>query len=195
MADHTEIGGPESKVCVICGATYFKGVLRSRKKWQSQRGCSPKCGRAVMAIRQKATAMVRFWKMVTVDPSGCWLWGGCQNGTGYGQFRLNDSNRLTHRIVYELNYGAIPNGLEIDHLCRVRACCNPTHLEAVDHRTNALRGVGISAIYAARTHCKQGHILGGENTLPYRGRSCRVCAKAAMQQAGKRRTERERAAR
>jgi hypothetical protein len=97
-----------------------------------------------------AWAEQRFWPQV--DKSGppsryrpdlgpCWLWLGPLNRHGYGIY----SNKRTHRIAYELLVGAVPRGLELDHLCRVRNCCNPAHLEAVTHQVNAKRGAEARA--------------------------------------------------
>lgn len=68
--------------------------------------------------------------------SGCWLWAGADNGVGYGKFR----GKYAHRVSYEMRHGSIPTGLHIDHLCRVRCCVNPDHLEPVTNKENAQRG-------------------------------------------------------
>ncbi len=77
-----------------------------------------------------------------------------------------------HRYVYELLVGPIPDGFDIDHLCRVRNCVNPEHLEAVTHRENMLRGDTLAAANAAKTHCPKGHALDGRDT---HGRYCTTC--------------------
>lgn len=108
----------------------------------------------------------------------CWLWTGSLNNRGYGQVAGPDGRLLlAHRAVYELFVGPIPEGLTIDHLCRVRACCNPAHLEPVTHAENVLRGLSPSAVHASATHCPQGHPYDDENThLSREGwRSCKEC--------------------
>jgi hypothetical protein len=110
--------------------------------------------------------------------NGCWLWQLATNAKGYGVVGINGRMRLAHRVAYEVFRESIPEGLQIDHLCRVRHCVNPAHLEAVDCRTNLLRGRGPTAIKAAQTHCVHGHPFDEANTYlkPNNGtRVCRVC--------------------
>lgn len=85
---------------------------------------------------------------------------------------------MAHRITWEALFGEpVAEGLEIDHLCKVRACCNPEHLEAVTHKTNVLRGESFSAVNASKTHCKRDHEY--ESVGYYRigisGRQCKLC--------------------
>ena len=103
--------------------------------------------------------------------SGCWLWKGTITEHGYGTLVYRGKRSYAHRFSYEINKGPIPNGLEIDHICRNRSCVNPEHLEAVTHRTNVLRGTGASAQHARRTRCPKGH----KYTRTKGGRRCRVC--------------------
>ena len=99
---------------------------------------------------------------------------------GYGQFW--DGTRLVraHRFAYEQIVGPIPDGLQLDHLCRVRSCVNPAHLEPVTCQVNLLRGTGASARNAIKTHCPQGHAYGDFNTYirPEGWRRCRECHRA-----------------
>lgn len=123
----------------------------------------------------------RFW--ANVEKSGdCWLWTGGKTGGEwgrYGAFQVNGRQTKTHRFAYELLVGPVPEGLELDHLCRVTLCCNPEHLEAVTHRENLLRGVAPCAVHAKKTHCPQGHPYDKVNTRIYKGmRTCRVCDRA-----------------
>ena len=89
---------------------------------------------------------------------------------------------LAHRFAYETFVGPIPEGLTIDHLCRIRHCVNPEHLEAVTDRVNILRGEGISAQHARATHCPQGHPYDLINTYvaPDGDRDCRDCRRQSM---------------
>lgn len=99
----------------------------------------------------------------------CWLWTGYLN-KGYGTIGVNGKTREAYRVLYELVVGPVPDGLHLDHLCRVRACVNPYHLEPVTHAENMRRAA------AARTHCGNGHEWTDATTYPYRGRrDCRAC--------------------
>jgi HNH endonuclease len=107
----------------------------------------------------------RFWaKVQRGEADACWLWRGSKVTKGYGRFGVGGRSVGAHRVAYELLVGPIPEGLTLDHLCRVRACVNPAHLEPVTNRENVLRGVGISAKHARKTHCNHGHELTPENT-------------------------------
>jgi len=92
--------------------------------------------------------------------SGCFLWTGNLNRNGYGRYYLGGKKYImAHRFAYERQRGAIPVGLTIDHLCRVRCCVNPIHMEAVTNKVNVLRGVGRIARQARQTLCHRGHPL------------------------------------
>jgi len=83
----------------------------------------------------------RFMNHVSPEPnSGCWLWTGIVNNAEYGGFQYEDRIRLAHRVSYFLFKGEIPPSREIDHLCGVKSCVNPDHLEAVSHSVNVRRG-------------------------------------------------------
>ncbi len=106
----------------------------------------------------------------------CWLWTGRLNRGGYGVGYADRAVRV-HRWAYELLHGPIPDGLDIDHLCRVRRCVNPAHLEAVTRRENLRRGNGVGAQHAKQTHCVHGHAFDEANTYWRRdgSRDCRAC--------------------
>lgn len=126
-----------------------------------------------------------FMERVSMDPNnGCWLWLGAFYPLGYGMVTVHGTRKPTqaHRMSYLLFNGSIPEGLHLDHLCRVRGCVNPQHLEAVTKKENTLRGFGITAMHARKTHCAKGHEFTNENTkIIYRngaraGRACIACA-------------------
>lgn len=116
---------------------------------------------------------------VEYDPfGGCWLWTGDMNNTGYGLVRRwKDPIVMAHRQSYEEHIGPIPEGFQIDHLCRVRTCVNPAHLEPVTGRINRLRGTSPMALNAQKTHCVRGHEFTVANTLRTltRGTPARIC--------------------
>ena len=118
-------------------------------------------------------------RVVRVPEAGCWIWTGSTNAAGYGLLTL-DRQRQAHRVSYELHMGPIPEGAHLDHLCRVRCCVNPAHLQPVTCKENIRRGLtGATARAAqlAKTHCKNGHERTAENTYLHKdGRKyCRVC--------------------
>lgn len=118
--------------------------------------------------------------------SGCWLWTAFINDNGYGKIgygRCPEGKGSiefpAHRSMYEYTHGPIPKELTVDHLCRVRCCVNPEHLEIVSNKVNILRGTGPTALNAVKTHCPQGHSYSGSNLwIRKTGRYCRACCKA-----------------
>lgn len=114
--------------------------------------------------------------------SGCLLFTGSLDKDGYGMMGVKGiGTQRVHRLAYEVLVGPIPEGMEIDHLCRVRNCMEPAHLEAVTRRVNSLRSESFAAINARKTHCIHGHEFTPENTY-YRTpthRQCRQCGREA----------------
>lgn len=128
---------------------------------------------------------VRLFRLSKDDPSGCRLWIGCLDDCGYGKFNAGNGETLAHRAAYVEWIGEIPDGTEIDHLCRSRSCINPEHLEAVPHLVNVSRGVRKPEMHpnALKTHCKRGHPLNGDNLIQRtiggrKVRQCRSCVNA-----------------
>lgn len=131
-----------------------------------------------------------------VAENGCHLWTGSTNEKGYGHVQDAGRVRRVHRVRYEREVGPVPAGMELDHTCSVRHCCNPAHLRPVTHRTNLLAGNTIAAAAASRTHCPRGHALEGDNLrqcdLRHGVRSCRTCFNANQNAAHAERKRRER---
>lgn len=140
--------------CANCGDTFLR---RSNTRY-----CSVPC---------------RFIHKIDVRDC-CWEWMATLDRHGYGTF-FDGGNRPAHRVAYALWVGPIPAGLDIDHLCRNRACVNPEHLEAVSRRTNILRGAAPTALTFQMNRCKRGHQFTPENTVIKGGdpskRQCRQC--------------------
>lgn len=116
-----------------------------------------------------------------VDRDGdCWEWTGYRNPKGYGQIEIAGSKRRAHRVIMTILHGSeIDPAIQIDHICRNRACCNPEHLRLVDHKTNAIENsAGLSAVNIRKTHCIRGHEFTHRNTYVNKRtgyRSCRRC--------------------
>lgn len=126
---------------------------------------------------------------VSIDEStGCWLWTAGRSG-GYARIKIGRSSVNAHRVAYQLLVGPIPEGTELDHLCRVRHCVNPEHVEPVTRKENILRGESPTARNARKTHCEHGHAFTPENTIvrPSGWRGCRLCGRAAQRRYKRRR--------
>ena len=134
----------------------------------------------LVSMRRKLSVEERFWSKVRKGDL-CWAWMAGKV-KGYGTFWDGTRTARAHRFAYELLVGPIPDGLDIDHLCRNRGCVNPDHMEVVTNRQNVLRGIGPTAENAVKTHCAHGHPFSPENThiRPSGRRTCRACHRAHL---------------
>jgi hypothetical protein len=122
---------------------------------------------------------LRLLKSADTSRDDCWRWTGKVSRDGYGRMSVAGRYRIVHRLAHDVWIGPIPEGLEVDHLCQVKLCINPAHLEAVTHRENMHRQPRIGALLA-QTECVHGHDYTAENTMrDTRGnRRCRTCHNA-----------------
>lgn len=152
-------------------------------KWLSGIGyCHPTRASIRPLTREQVNAQIT--SRITLSDTGCWLWTKRRDPEGYPLLKTDRGVRRAHRVSYMIFVGPIPDGLILDHLCSVRHCVNPAHLEAVVQRTNVLRGKTIPAANSSKTHCKYGHPLVGENLINvtsatgHPARQCRTCVNA-----------------
>lgn len=145
---------------------------RGEFKGQPQRFIHGHASRVV-----RGTVEQRFWaKVDRAGPMSCWSWTGA-GAPSYGAFRYEGRQQPAHRVAYMMLVGPIPDGLQIDHLCRNPNCVNPGHLEPVTPKQNVQRGLGG----VLTTHCPQGHAYDQRNTYltPSGTRQCRACKSEA----------------
>jgi hypothetical protein len=160
--------------CPICGAIRrLKDVSDARSMC---RRCAALVGSAKAQEVNRRDPVDRFAENVAMTPAGCLEWLGTRQSNGYGSFGISGKTLRAHRWSYEFAVGPIPEGLQIDHLCRNRACVLPEHLEPVTPRENTRR--------AMRTHCVNGHEFTDENTyIPADGkRYCRECRRQRVRE-------------
>lgn len=107
----------------------------------------------------------------------CWIWQASLDSKGYAQFTYKGKNKRGHRVAFELMKGGLIGGMDLDHLCRNRACVKPEHLEQVTRSTNLRRG---ELWQSKKTHCPKGHSY---DYIDNRGaRRCKPCLKELAHQ-------------
>ena len=143
---HGDVHNPAglARACERCGAEFFV-----TERWRRNRFCSKSCANS--RTRRRIPEHERFWPKVNKhgpvpahrpELGPCWVWTAYLNDSGYGQFGLTGRRlALAHRWAWEQERGSVPDGLELDHLCRNRACVRVDHLEPVTGSVNAQRGL------------------------------------------------------
>ena len=124
----------------------------------------------------------RFWSKVDKSAGGCWLWTGYTNPAGYGRICRRENGKdkchLAHRYAWTQLVGPIEDGMTLDHLCRVRACVNPEHLEVVTQKVNVRRGNAPTIVTWRTGTCKRGHSMADAHDTK-KGKRCRRCQQIA----------------
>lgn len=130
----------------------------------------------------------------TIGDNNCWQWLLAKSSCGYGQMKCKGETKsglgMSHRVYYRLLFGKIEEKMTIDHLCRNRACINPSHLEIVTLKENNLRGFAPPALNAKKEFCPRGHRYAGYNLSISncgKGRLCRKCKTCARERAREKR--------
>lgn len=156
-------------VCADCGIPVSRGSSRCKR-----------CSNVQIGRGSLVTVDLLYFLERSKKRGECWEWLGARNNDGYGTSgpaRRVLGTAFVHRAIWVLRYGPVPDGLEIDHRCRNRACLRPAHLELVSHRANMRRAPHIKA-QLLRTHCPRGHAYSNENVYVAPNdsrRHCRAC--------------------
>ena len=155
-------------------------MTREQKIWATKIARYGPSGRSVPP--KKRPIMERFFDRVCFEPNtGCWLFDGSFSPDGYAYFYVSDKKmKVAHKFLYEREVSPVPEGMELDHLCLVRCCVNPQHLEVVTHAENVRRGQPRN-FNRNKTHCRNGHPYSGYNLTitPSGERTCKTCSREA----------------
>ena len=172
---------PELILATACSLQDCSKKLYARSLCKSHYTVQLRRGDIKRVTTRWASCEERFWAKVNFK-GDCWLWEAAVNNIGYGRFNVgNRKIKGAHEVSFFFVYGSVSAGLELDHLCRIRHCVNPCHLEAVTHAENVSRGTSVGAVAGQTNKCIRGHSFNEENTYyvnnPDRAihRQCREC--------------------
>lgn len=161
---------PLTLVCQHCGNLFTQTNYNTNRPHKGKY-CSVEC-----RTQSMTPSINRLAQRVRIDPqTGCHIWMGALVRTGYGHAKHNGKIRYTHRIMWEHKNGPVPEGMQLDHLCNVRACCNPEHLRVCTPRENTLAGNNMAARHARKLVCPK--CSGPYSFHPSGRRYCAPCKK------------------
>lgn len=149
----------------ICSVDGCEKRILARGWCQRHYGKWRRHGDPLYVPQREKSPHTRFWEKVE-EQGECWVWVAGKDWDGYGIFSVGYSSPRAHRYAYEQLVGPVPAGLELDHLCRNRACVNPAHLDPVTSRVNTLRGESPPSVNAVRVECINGHPLSADRKCP-----------------------------
>lgn len=135
---------------------------------------------ALTVLTREPNTRLERWMLKVVFDGGCWIWTGAKRGPkrAYGHVSRDGQFLSAHRAVWEEFYGPVPDGKELDHICKRSLCVNPLHQEVVTHRENLLRGDSPAGKRARQVVCIRGHVLNDAHRDNLGRRVCRPCAAA-----------------
>jgi hypothetical protein len=171
-----------SVLCPRCGVA--RDIAYQPRPDTICRKCAASHASTMSAAAPRPGEMHRIMEKIERSAAtGCWLWTASCRQNGYGQVYFRGTMTEAHRAVWTLHRGSVPIGMQLDHLCRVRSCVNPDHLEVVTGRENTYRSLAPSAMNKRKTQCVNGHAFDDTNTWISGGkRYCRECRRRRVRE-------------
>jgi hypothetical protein len=172
---------PKGQLRNTCGHSFCCNPAHFRDTYEAPKRELPYDERWWRRFRQRVREVVNVPEL-----GACWEYQRYIDPAGYARISYQGESRYGHIVAYSIAKGPVPEGKELDHLCRVRHCCNPDHLEPVTHQVNCARSpihpffnADLRGRYGRQTHCRRGHALTPENRHPSSGR-CAICARLSV---------------